>query len=340
MTAPRDIPSLMPGNAITFGVAPGGEPVRSVRLHNGGVAAKMMTWGASLIDLRLDGIDQSLTLGGEAFDGYLSGMQYFGAIVGPVANRINAGCFELDGQTYQLERNEEGRTTLHGGSGGFSQRNWRLVQAGSASCHFSLMHAHGTGGFPGNISVSVRYTLTDDGALRVTIEGRSDRRTMFNPAFHGYWNLSGLPTSSDHLLDIAAEAYLPVDEHLIPTGAPAAVQGTAFDYRKSRLVDPDLDHNFCLASERVSIRPVCWLKGSKAALEVRSTEPGVQIYAGGGLDSSPWVGHIGAHYGPLAGIAIEPQVWPNAPNNPSYPSALLEGGQLYRQVTEFAFRRV
>ncbi|MBX2853349.1 MAG: galactose mutarotase [Rhodobacteraceae bacterium] len=323
-----------------LGEAPDGEPVRYARLSNGGVTAAIMTWGASLQELRFEGLPYSLALGSEAFDAYLSGMKYFGAIVGPVANRIKAGRFMLDGRIYDLERNEDARTTLHGGTGGFGERNWRLLEANATSCWLSLEHADGTCGFPGNISVTAVYKLTDDGVLRVKIQGRSDRRTMFNPAFHGYWNLSGAPTLADHTLTIPAETYLPVDDHLIPVGAPAPVMGTAFDYRRGRAPDPELDHNFCLISERGQIRPVCRLECPSAALEVRSTEPGLQVYTGGGLATAPWAGHGGAPYGPLAGIALEPQVWPDAPNNPDYPSALLEAGEKYQQVTEFAFQRL
>jgi aldose 1-epimerase len=322
-----------------FGQAPDGTDVQAVRIAGGPTRARIMTWGASLIDFRMECVDHPLALGSDDFAAYLGSMRYFGAIVGPVANRIANGRMTVDGHTCRLDRNEAGRTTLHGGSRGFADRNWTLVDADEASVTLHVRHAHGTGGFPGNIDVMVHYALDDDGVLSIEIEGRTDRATMFAPAFHGYWSLDGRPDISGQALVVNAREYLPVDDTLIPSGGPMPVAHTAFDYRRPRAPDPGLDHNFCLARSRGPIRRACTLDAGALRLTVETTEVGLQVYSGGGLDTAPFAGWHGAPYGPHAGIAFEPQFWPDSPNHPDFPSPALMPGQTYRQVSRFAVTR-
>ena len=230
-------------------------------------------------------------------------------------------------------------TTLHGGGQGFGQRNWTVTQATATEVTLSLHHPDGLGGFPGNIDVTVRYALDDAGALIVEITGQSDRETVFNPAFHGYWALDGTADVGHHRMTIHAERYLPVDAAMIPCGAPAPVAGTIYDYRSAATPDPALDHNFCLSDARTDMRPVLTLETDGLRLDLSTTEPGLQVYTGATIDTAPFAGLGGAPYTRNAGIAIEPQVWPDAPNHPDYPSAALLPGQTYRQVSRFAVTR-
>lgn len=326
------------GKVGAFGVTPGGDSVQSVVIRNGGTTARIITWGATLQDFRRAGTPFSLVLGAGELGPYLAAMRYFGAIVGPVANRIGGGRFTLDGRTYDLDRNEGGLTTLHGGAQGFGQRLWEVIGTSQTACRLRLQHRDGQGGFPGNIDARASYFLEEDGALRLEITATTDKPTVFNPAFHGYWNLDGSDSNAGHRLRIDAERYLPVDDRMIPVGAPAPVAGSVFDYRAPRTPDPDLDHNFCLSERRCKLREVCVIDGGGLRLAVETTEPGLQAYSGGMTDSGAAHGHGGRPYGRRAGIALEPQIWPDAPNRPDFPSARLDPGQLYHQITRFRVR--
>ena len=319
-----------------FGTIPDGDEVQLVRIAGGNVSASVITWGASLQDIRLAGLDYSLTLGSSDLAAYLGPMKYFGAIVGPVANRINCANEHLDPALVDLQPNEHDRTMLHGGSNGFGERNWTVTAMDSRSVMLSISHTHHSDGFPGNIDVSVRYCISDDDTLLIEITGRTDRPTWLSPAFHGYWNLDGSTDLSNHLLQVYAREFLPVDEFLIPSGARERVSG-GFDYREPRKPDLHLDHNFCLGQTQGQTRPVCRLEAAGVSLDVQSTEPGVQVYSAGMTNTAPFKGHSGCSYGNYSGIAIEPQYWPDTPNNSDYPSSRLLPGETYRQETKFSF---
>ncbi|NSY40178.1 aldose epimerase family protein [Leisingera sp. ANG59] len=322
-----------------IGIASDETEVHALWIGGGPVMARVMTWGASLVDLRLAGVEHSLVLGSVDYTAYLGPMQYFGAIVGPVANRIAGGRMTVDGRDYQLDRNEAGQTTLHGGAAQFSGRNWTLEAADASSVTLGLHHTHGTGGFPGEIDVKARYSLDSQGALAIEIEGSTDRPAMFGPAFHGYWTLDGGADVSGHRLTVDAEHYLPVTDAMIPSNGPAPVAGTAFDYRSPRAPDPGLDHNFCLARTHGQMRRAATIAAGGLRLTVDTTEVGLQVYAGGSLASAPAKELNGRPYGLNAGIAFEPQFWPDSPNHPDFPSPVLRAGDRYRQVSRFAVTR-
>lgn len=314
---------------------PDGDDVLAIDLAGGGLTATVLTWGATVQRLCREGQDRSLILGSPELDAYVEDLLYFGAVVGPVANRIAGGRFELEGAVFDLDRNEAGLTTLHGGRSGFGERNWSLADHGPTHCTLHLDHGDGEGGFPGPISVSVTYRLVEAETLDITISGLSGQETVFNPAFHGYWNLDGSDTVLSHVLWIDAGRYTPVDDRLIPTGAPAGVGGTQFDYRDPRPVGPNLDHNFCTAAARGPLRPVAWLEAGGTRLTVETTEPGLQVYSAGATPSGRWAGHSGRPFPRHAGVALEPQVWPDAPNRPDFPSVRLSPGTPYTQRSLF-----
>ncbi|SIO31287.1 aldose epimerase family protein [Vannielia litorea] len=331
-------------NREIFATTPEGDVVEIVTLQNGPATARVMTWGATLQDFRLDGIEHSLVLGSPVFEPYRTRMRNYGAIVGRAANRIAGGRAPLNGTTLQLETNEEGRTALHGGSDGCGYINWQLAEASATSARFAVTLADGQGGHPGNLALTATYSLDAEGALTLEITGTTDAPTFCNIAHHSYWNLDGTPTLDGHTLQVDADSYLAVDAHKIPQNGPAPLAGTRFDFRQPRAITmatdaPGLDHNFCLRDPGTVMRPACTLRAAGLQLEIDTTEPGLQVYDGSGLNSEA-PGHTGKPYGPHAGVAIEPQHWPDAPNHPDYPQITLNPGQTYRQVSRFHVTRI
>lgn len=328
-----------------FGTAPDGSDVTLVTLRHAGTTVRLMTYGASLQDFRLDGVDHALVLGSPEFDAYLTKMRYFGAVVGPIANRIANGKAPLQGQMLDFERNENDSTMLHGGTQGTGQQNWQLTSFDSRSCVMLLQFGDGTGGLPGPVALTARYSLDDAGALVLQLEGKSEVPSFCNLAHHGYWNLDDSGSLAEHKLTVLAETYLPVDAALIPLGAPMAVADTRFDFRSPHsITGPDtdtgtvkalLDHNFCLNNRSGEPALACTLQSGQLRLDISTTEPGLQVYDGTGMDTAPFVGHAGRAYGCHGGVAIEPQHWPDSPNQPSYPSILLMPGETYSQMSRF-----
>lgn len=321
--------------SVTFARTEAGDPVRSLVLSGGGLRATVLTWGATLQSLTLDGQDFSVILGSPHFAAYRNDLRYFGAIVGPVANRISGGRVTLDGRSYDLDRNERGVTTLHGGAQGFGERNWSLLDHGDDFVTLGLTQPDLLCGFPGAMEVRTTYRLLAQRVLEIEITGESRSAAFFNPAFHGYWNLDGSADILNHRLTVAADRFLPVDDLLLPLGDAAPVAGTAFDYRKPGPVAGDLDHNFCTGDARCALRYVASLEGRLGRLDIETTEPGLQVYSAGHTASGGWPGHDGRPFGRNAGLAFEPQLWPDAPNNPGFPSARMEPGQRVTQISRF-----
>lgn len=340
-----------------FGQLADGRGVQAVTLDNGaGVTARVMEFGATLQSLRTpdrQGQVADIVLGHDDLAPYVAHRRYFGAVVGRYANRIAGGAFRLDGQTHHLARND-GDNALHGGPGGFDRVLWDLenVQEGAyASARFARVSPDGEEGYPGALTTTVTYTLTPDGDLAIAYVATTDRTTIVNLSNHSYFNLD--PEGGDalgHRLWIDAEAYTPVGAGLIPTGEIRAVAGGPFDFRAPARIgarldaaDPQLtlgqgyDHNFVLeAGTSEAPRRVARLEAPRIgrALDLLTTEPGLQFYGGQGLDSAP-VGKAGRRYRRYEGVCLEPQRFPDTPNRPTFGSARLEPGQVYRQTSVF-----
>lgn len=317
---------------------PDGRVVRALTLRAGGALARVFTLGATLQDVRLPGVAHSLTLGTPEIAAYLGPMRYAGAVVGPVANRIGGARVTIAGQTWQLEANV-GNNHIHGGGAGLHTRLWQIDHAGPDEALLRCDLPDGACGMPGNRRITVRYTLAPT-ALSIELRAETDAPTMINPAAHPYWNLDGSADITGHHLRIAASHYLPTTPQGLPTGVRAAVAGTAFDFRAGRTLSPPdgLDHNFCLSDAAAPLRPVTWLTGrSGLCLTLETTAPGVQVFEGRGFNSAPHAGHGGVPYGAFAGLALEPQLWPDAPNQPDFPSILLDPGTPFAQISRFAF---
>ncbi len=333
----------------TFGTTGAGEAVHRVRLECGGLSANILTWGAVVQDLRLAGHAPPLVLGFDRFDDYPAQSPWFGAIAGRFANRIGGGRFSIDGREFQVERNWLGHHTLHGGAAGMAHTVWEIADAGDDFVTLARRDLNGAAGFPGNLDVECRHSLTDSGTFAVDLTATTDAPTPCSLAHHSYFNLDdgGAGEVLGHELQIAADAYLPVDADLIPTGEIRPVEGGWFDFREIRPIglmddggEAGYDHNWCLAQAR---RPVAFAARAKGrhsgiALEVWTSEPGLQFYDGAGIPGGLG-GLDGIVYGPRSGFCLEPQIWPDAPNRPEFPNAILLPGQTYRQRSEFRFHR-
>jgi aldose 1-epimerase len=312
-----------------------------------GAEARIIGWGAALRDLVVPtkkGGRQRVVLGFERFEDYLAHSPYFGANPGRFANRIAQGRFSLDGITHETDRNEGGKQTLHGGSRGFGKRPWSVVTSDARSVTLAIVSDDGEMGFPGRLVATCTYTLTEPSTLQLAFTATTTKPTPVSLAHHSYFNLDGSPDILDHHLLIAADFYTPTDDDLIPTGEIGAVAGTPFDFRADRPIRFDTasgafpyDVNFVLRSaHELGHAATAWSPKSGVIMEAWTTEPGLQLYSGGKLNT-PVAGLDGQPYGKHAGFCLEAQRFPDAPNKPHFPSAILRSGEVYRQTTEYRF---
>nr|XP_061820887.1 galactose mutarotase-like [Nerophis lumbriciformis] len=333
-----------------WGILPKHGQVDLWTLQSPQVQVEVLTFGAIIRSVRCKGTDgqvDDVVLGFDDLEGYVSDKRYFGAVVGRVANRVARGRFEVDGKTYQLDINN-GPNALHGGLQGFSKALW-LAKEVESGVKMSLCSPDGDQGYPGEMQVSVTYTLQGE-KLTAEYQAWSSKTTPINLTNHSYFNLGGLTAStiSDHEVSINAQFYLPVDETSIPTGEIKAVDGSSFDLRQPVLIGPRLkevpgggfDHNFCLSlpedpwTERHVAR--VYHPASGRILELSTSQPGVQFYTANFLDGSI-TGKGGVKYGKHSSFCLETQNWPDAVNQASFPDCLLGPGEEYRHLSCFTF---
>jgi len=337
-----------------FGKLPDGTAIEAVTLANShGVSARIITYGATLQALIVPdrhGQKADIALGYDDLAGYVEHPNYFGATIGRFANRIAGAQFSLDGKTYHLALNDK-PNSLHGGTQGFDKRPWRIesVQPGeSASVTMTLTSAAGDQGYPGTLQVKERYSLDEAGALTLDYTATTDAPTVVNLTNHSIFDLAGEGSHHgvlDQRLTIPAGHYTPVDATLIPTGTLQPVAGTVFDFTHGRVIGQDVrdgrdpqivagrgyDHNFALdagLTREPKLAARLEDPQSGRVLEVWSTEPGLQVYTGNFLDGTR-VGKQGHLYRMGDGIALEPQKFPDAPNQPKFVSARLDPGSTY-----------
>ncbi len=328
-----------------FGTTAKGENVYRVTISGGGLTANILNWGAVIQDLRLEGHDKPLLIGYEDFDDYPNYSSYFGATPGRCANRIAQGKFTIDGNEYQLERNENGTTHLHGGSDNIAKRIWKFVEVTENGATLEIVDPDGRAGYPGNCTVRVTYTLKDNGTLSVIYTSTVDQPCPVNICQHSYFNLGNKDDTLDHEIMIVADHYLPTDEDQIPTGEIAPVEGTDFDLRQLTSMEKSkqalYDHNFCLSNTRIAKRKVAEVRcaDSGVAMDVATTEPGVQFYTAFKLSGKP-PGLDGRKIGPFGGFCLETQVWPDAVNHENFPNPVLRPGETLVQETDYIFRKM
>ncbi len=342
-----------------YGRLPDGGNVAQYTLRNkAGMEVDVITLGGIITRWTApdrNGVYQDVVLGFDSLEPYVKENPFFGALVGRYGNRIAGGQFELDGQTYTLARNN-GANHLHGGVRGFDKVLWEASAAPDNDRAQLLLDYHspdGEEGYPGRLDVRVVYTLTDDNALEITYQAVTDKPTVVNLTQHTYFNLSGDFSHDilDHELQLNADAYLPVDTGLIPTGEIRPVAGTAFDFTQPKTIGRDLDandpqlrvgggydHCWVLRREGPGLMPAAtaYHPRSGRLLQVATEEPGVQFYIGNFLDGTlPAQG--GGKYGKRSGFCLETQHFPDSPNRPEFPSTRLDPGQVYRTRTVFSF---
>ncbi len=342
-----------------FGSLPSGEEIDLYTLRNSkGLEAAITNYGGRIVSLKTpdrNGDFGDVVLGFDNLQGYLQKNPYFGAIVGRYANRIANGEFTLDGITYKLARNN-GPNALHGGVKGFDKVAWnaRKISIGAGpGLELKYLSKDGEEGYPGNLSVTIRYALTDDNELKIFYEATTDQDTVLNLTNHSYFDLSGKAAGDilDNRVTIYADKFTPIDANLIPTGELRSVQGTPFDFRKPMAIgaridekDPQLeyakgyDHNFVLnrTREEPSLAAQVTDPKSGRVVEVLTTQPGLQFYTGNHLDGTVR-GKAGKVYGFRSAFCLETQHFPNSPNEPSFPSTELKPGQRYHEITIFKF---
>ncbi len=333
-----------------------GKEVTLKKIENGELTAYFTNYGARLVGLWVPNEDGELTdvvVGFGDIEGYLNSTEaYFGATIGRYGNRIAKGRFSLDGEEYQLPINND-PNTLHGGKSGFEDKVWEVEQPNDSTLIFSYTSKDGEQGFPGNLETSVTYALTDDNALRIAYEATTDEKTIVNLTNHAFFNLNGEGSGTilDHEMKIFADRYTPVDSTLIPTGELASVEDTPFDFRETKTIGEDIDesneqlengqgydHNFVLNGVYGKIRPAATVTGEKSGITMKvfTQEPGLQFYSGNFMQGKNTFKN-GSKDDHRTAFALETQHFPDSPNQPDFPSTVLEPGEKYQTVSIYKF---
>ena len=342
---------------VNFGKLDDGTAIEAFELSNqGGVKARVLTLGAILQSLEVrgrDGTTADVVLGYDTAAEYLAKPQYFGASVGRYANRIRGGKFTLDGHQYQLTVND-GTNHLHGGKRGLDKAVWKVDAVGKDSVTLSTISPDGDQGYPGTLKVTATYLLNEQNELRLEYRASTDKPTVLNLTNHSYFNLAGEGKTDimSQKLTLMSDAYTPVDKTLIPTGERRAVAGTAFDFRTATPIGEHVrdgrdeqvrigrgfDHNYVLRGAPGTVRVAARLEDSASGrvMELLTAAPGVQFYSGNFLDGTV-TGKRGHIYRQGDGLCLEPQVFPDTPNHPDFPTARLNPGQVYSNVMVYRF---
>lgn len=340
-----------------YGATKSGTPVDIYTLTNdNGVEAKITNYGGIIVSLRTpdrDGELGEVTLGLDTLEDYLGLHPFFGALVGRYANRIAEGKFTLEGKEYQLAQNADGHH-LHGGNQGFDKVVWEAKSTSvddAVSLTLTYLSVDGEESYPGNLSVTVTYTLTNDDELRIDYAAETDQTTILNLTNHTYFNLAQSETILDHVMMINADEFTVVDSSVIPTGEIRSVEGTPLDFRQptriGERIDEDdeqlkfaggYDHNWIVNGEPGELRLAARVSepATGRVLEVHTTQPGVQFYSGNMMPEE-MPGRDGETYKWRSGLCLETQHFPDSPNHPNFPSTVLKPGEKFHEATVFKF---
>jgi len=336
-----------------YGILPDGRAAELVTLTNAkGVQVQITNFGAILASVMTpdrQGNLADVTLGYDVLAGWVADQAYLGATVGRYANRIAQARFTLEGQACQLAAND-GPHHLHGGITGYNKVLWSLAVGqcpGEASVECGYVSHDGEEGYPGALTVKARYSLTEGNELRVDYQATTDKPTIVNLVNHTYWNLTGDPrrTILDHELMLNADQYLPVGPDLIPTGRPAPVKGTPMDFTKLTAIGKRIDqmeggydHNWVIrgGGGKLTLAGQACEPTTGRVMKLYTDQPGVQFYAGNFLDGTI-IGRGGLAYQRRTGFCLETQKWPDSPNQPQFPSAVLRPGHNYTHQMVYRF---
>lgn len=336
----------------SFGKTSDGTPVDIYTLSDGAIEARIMTYGGTIVSLKIpdrNGKMGDIVLGFDSIEAYQAKSPFFGAIIGRYGNRIAKGHFTLNGHAYTLPTND-GPNTLHGGKG-FDKVVWKAKEIQSG-IELSYLSKDGDQGFPGNLTTTVRYTL-EGNDLKIEYSATTDKDTVVNLTNHSYFNLAGQGSGDilKQVIQINASHYTPVDATLIPTGEIASVAGTPFDFLKPHAIGERInsdnqqlkrgigyDHNWVLDNKtgEVALAAKAYDPSSGQTLEVLTDQPAVQFYSGNHLEG-PLAGKDGKTYNFRDAFCLETQHYPDSPNHPKFPSTELKPGQHYHTVTIFRF---
>ena len=341
-----------PAKAL-WGKTPEGDSVDLYTLSNAkGAEARIATYGGVVVSLKVpdrSGAMGDVVAGFDSLEGYLKPPPYFGAIIGRYGNRIGGARFSLNGMEYTLAKND-GANHLHGGVRGFDKRVWTAKPLSPQSLELTYLSKDGEEGYPGNLSATVTYTLTDANELKIEYSATTDKDTVVNLTNHSYFNLAGDGDILGHQVTIHADRFTPVDKGLIPTGELKSVAGTPFDFRAGNTIgerieqkDEQLifgrgyDHNWVLNRTGSGLESAAKVTDPKSGrvLEVLTTEPGLQFYTGNFLDGS--LQGKGRAYTRRSAFCMETQHFPDSPNKPDFPSTVLKPGGKYQTTTVFRF---
>jgi aldose 1-epimerase len=329
-----------------------GQAITEYTLTNkNGMQLSVINYGGTITKLNVpdkNGKLGDVVLGYDSLSGYLQRANpFFGALIGRYGNRIGKATFTLDGQTYNLDKND-GANSLHGGKKGYDKVVWTAEKQGDNSLKLTYHSKDGEGGYPGNLDVTVVYTLTADNSVKIDYTATTDKATPVNLTNHAYYNLSAGTDSTilNNEIQINADKYTPVDAGLIPTGQIADVKGTPFDFTSSKQIGRDIaqvkggyDHNWVLNKKENSLEKIVTLyhPTSGRVMEVYTTEPGVQFYTGNFLNGRLANTKDGAKYVQHAALCLETQHFPDSPNHPNFPSTILKPGETYKSTTVYKF---
>jgi len=343
-------------SAREFGKTPSGETVELYTLKNAkGVEADISTYGGVVVALKVPdrtGALGDIVLGFDNFAGYLLPPPYFGALIGRYGNRIGHAQFTLDGVTYHLFKND-GDNSLHGGKRGFDKVLWKARPLDAHSLELKYLSKDGEEAYPGNLSVTVVYTVTDNNELKIDYTATTDKDTVLNLTNHSYFNLAGEGKGDilAHQIMINADKFTPVDKGLIPTGELRNVAGTPFDFRQPHVIGERInandeqivlghgyDHNFVLnrTGDGLSLAARVTEATSGRVMEVLTTQPAIQFYTGNFLDGTIH-GKGSKVYGRRSALCLETQHYPDSPNHPDFPTSELKPGETYHQTTVYRF---
>ena len=341
-----------------FGVLPNGEEVYKYQLSNSKLSVDIINYGGIITNINLEdsqGKIRDIVLGFDDIDKYVNGHPYFGSIIGRYGNRIANGKFEIEKKEYQLNKNN-GKNALHGGLKGFDKVIWGVKEIKDnniVGIKLNYFSKHMEEGYPGNLDVTVTYTLNNENELKIKYEAKTDKTTVVNLTQHSYFNLAGESSGDilDHLVYIDADSYLPVTENLIPTGEIRKVENTPFDFNKFKKIGMEInntnsqleygigyDHCWVLNDYTGNIRKVAEAKSLKTGIqmEVFTDQPGIQFYTGNFLDGT-LKSKKEKTYEKRYGFCLETQHFPDSPNQPNFPNTFLTPEESYKTETWFRF---
>lgn len=341
-------------NIRPVGTAPSGEPVFLIELNNGKLQCDIITFGAAIRSLTVpdrNGNPVDVVLGYDTLREYVRNGGYLGATVGRFANRIAEGRFQLNDRTYCLAVNN-GPNHLHGGKQGFSHRVWNIIHVEDTSVTLSIFSPDGEENYPGNLTCSVQFILEDQ-SLSIHYHAKSDQDTLCNLTNHSYFNLAGHDSGSvlDQTIQIFAQSYTPSNPESIPYGTVEPVANTPMDFRSPTPIGAHIqedfhqlinargyDHNYVIDGSFGTLRPTAkaYSAVSGITMEAKTTLPGVHFYTANYIPKR-CPGKGGCTYGPRHGFCLETQFFPDSPNQPNFPSAVLKAGEQYDHTTVFSF---